>query len=483
MKKMKKMIGYGLAVTFLSLLLAFPSLAETRLKASGWTGTKTVRSTRATGGSQYVTNDIDSQNYTHARTRLRFEINPSENTGFVWYNEIDYDFGRSAYVTGRGSGGGLGSDTTNLETKNLYFFFDVPENPLKVTIGIQGVGDNFGLMLIGNDTAGITLDYGLENTTLKFGAYRFWDPSYNNVSDSVDYFMFSATRQFSPATKLGFAAHYLGDGGNDGQGSLNLGPSADNGWASTSNNPATGNKELIPNGTDYSMDSFFLGLFGEHNFSDGTTLSGFGIYNFGSVDVSGSDDIDINGFALELRASKTINKFNFTLGSLFVSGSDEDADQEFGFTNTGLYSSGSSFYYRHGLMIMLPDGGDWQNSSALIYNNSNIYEDRFLGVTGLFANVKFPITEKLKVKVTGGAMWSAEKRVVNGNSYIGTEVNGKLTYSILQNTSVSFNAAYAFTGDFYEVSDAQAAASTKGLAANTDFDNVYYSYIQFKIKF
>ncbi|MCF6248517.1 MAG: hypothetical protein L3J69_14320 [Desulfobacula sp.] len=472
-------------ILILSFMVVTPLLAETEFKANGWLGTKSVYSTRATGGSQYPTANIATQSYTHLRARARFEVNQSDmHLGAVWYNEVDFDFGRGAYLTGRGQGGGLGADSTNLETKNLYLFFELPDAPIKGKLGIHGVNDDFGLMVMGNDTAGLSIKYGDGDTRMRFGAYRLWDSSYTDIRDNVDYYTAAIDTKLNDSGKIGAAFYYLKDTGNDGSGALNIsGASSNNGYASLSNNPATSYNALITSGTDYSLDSYFLGVFGEYKLADGTTLSGFGIYNFGDVDVASGTDIDISGYAAELRANKTINNVSYTLGGIYVSGSDKDADQEFGFTNTGLYSSGSNFYYRHGMAILLSDGNDWQNSGAYIYNVSNIYEDRFLGVTGLFANVGFPINEKLKGKLTGGALWSAEDRVVNGSSYIGAEINGALIYTVLPKFTISLKSAFAFTGDFYEVSAAQAAASAKGVSANTNPDDVSYSYVEFKLKF
>ena len=144
---------------------------------------------------------------------------------------------------------------------------------------------------------------------------------------------------------------------------------------------------------------------------------------------------------------------------------------------------GSNYYYKHGMMTLMPDINDFNYSSAYVYNISNIYEDQFLGVYGLFASASYPFTEKLSGKAGIGTIFSAQSRKVNDSSYMATEINGQLAYHLAPKTTLALRTAYALTGGFYEVSDAEAAASAKGVSANTDPDNVLYSYLEFKVKF
>lgn len=485
----KNMLIIRPLVLFVALTwLASPVLAETKLKVNGWLGTKTAVSTRAPGGTFYVTNAETEYQYTHMRARIRFDFKATEYVGAVWYSEVDYNFGDAAFATGRGKGGGLGADVTNLETKNLYLYFKVPDKPLEVKVGIQSVGDNFSGVFIANDTAGYTFDVPMDTLKLKGGYYYLWDTSTSTTVDNVNAITLAATKTLSEFSNFGVAGYYLRDNGDSGMGALNAAGSdpvlaGKYGWGSTSNNPATGYTELIPKGTVYEMDSYILGAFGKTRIGS-ANLDMWGLYNFGDVKVTGGKNINISSIVLDARVQATLGPADVSVEGLYVSGSSKEDDEEFGFVNTGLYSSGSNFYHRHGMMILLPDGKDWNFSSALAYNVSNIYEDKFLGVTGLFGNAKFDLPGKFRGKTGLGTMMSSEQRAVNGNSYMGTEVNGVLTYEITKMAEVSFNAAYAATGDFYEVTAAQAAASGKaGLSSNPTPDNVYYTYLMFKVAF
>ena len=53
----------------------------------------------------------------------------------------------------RNDGGGAGGDAVNLETKNVYLEFMVPDTPVKATIGLQGVTLHKG-WFVSDDFAG-----------------------------------------------------------------------------------------------------------------------------------------------------------------------------------------------------------------------------------------------------------------------------------------------------------------------------------------
>ncbi|RJQ87926.1 MAG: hypothetical protein C4519_00050 [Desulfobacteraceae bacterium] len=481
----------GLVIGMLIAVIGLTGVSwAAELKTDGWLGTKTAYSQRTSLGQLYPREDVQGSKYTHMRGRLLFNFITAPGVGLVWHNEIDFDFGSGAYGqnngnpaapggVNRGFGGGLGADTVNLETKQLYMYFKVPEIPLKANIGVNWITDDFDWVILGDDAAGFTVNYG-ESFDIRLGAYRFWEENITSINDNVDFYMLSGSKKIGKS-KIGLAGYYLWDRGSNGDGVLNTsGPSGKNGFASLAQNAATGFRSLIPTGTDYELKSYFAGIFGETMLPGAINLSAWGVYNFGEVDVQGGSDIDINGFAVNARLSKKINNVNLTMNGIYISGADKDDDQEFGFTNAGLYSLAGNFYYKSGMMILMPDGDDWNYSSALVYGISNIFEDRFLGVTGAFLNADFPIAGKLTGKVGVGTIFSAEERVVNSEKYMGSEINAKLYYQLAPKMTVALKGGYAFIGDFYKVSAAQAAASIKGVAANNP-DDVLYTYLEFKV--
>jgi hypothetical protein len=102
-------------------------------------------------------NADDATQYVTQRMRLYFNAIASENLKMVYKNEIDMRWGDGQYAVGRNQGGGLGGDSINLETKNVYLEFMVPDTPLKATMGLQGITLHKGWW-ISDDAGGARFD-------------------------------------------------------------------------------------------------------------------------------------------------------------------------------------------------------------------------------------------------------------------------------------------------------------------------------------
>jgi len=107
----------------------------------------------------------DSYQYITQRMRMYFNIIASENLKLVYKNEIDMEWGDTAFYNGRNSGGGLGGDSVNLETKNVYLEFMVPDTPVKATMGLQGVALHRG-WFIDDDVSAARFDMNFDPVTI-----------------------------------------------------------------------------------------------------------------------------------------------------------------------------------------------------------------------------------------------------------------------------------------------------------------------------
>ncbi len=59
----------------------------------------------------------------------------------------------------RNAGGALAADAIQLETKNVYVWFKVPDTSLDVTVGLQSQSDHYaGIFYGGADMAGIFVE-------------------------------------------------------------------------------------------------------------------------------------------------------------------------------------------------------------------------------------------------------------------------------------------------------------------------------------
>lgn len=109
----------------------------------------------------YDYQSIDSGKKTNdfsQRFRSQIDIVASESLSGTVYFEIDQTWGKQNGKVGGGSGGGLGADGVNIETKRAYMTFMLPSTVVKVRSGIQGLslpGAVMGSPVLGNDVAGI----------------------------------------------------------------------------------------------------------------------------------------------------------------------------------------------------------------------------------------------------------------------------------------------------------------------------------------
>jgi len=75
---------------------------------------------------------------------------------------------------GAGSGGGVGADGINVETKNLFLEFHLPAWPsLRFRGGIFGYGDRFDFNILADDFAGIQLLYEKGDVSAHFAYLKF----------------------------------------------------------------------------------------------------------------------------------------------------------------------------------------------------------------------------------------------------------------------------------------------------------------------
>lgn len=121
------------------------------------------------------------------RLRPQFQFVASENLKAVLVFEIGYG------QWGASNGWAIGTDGTNVKTKNAYLDWIVPETDIKVRMGLQPLGlPQFTFMQPvlerSNDMAGITVNVPFNDLV---GLSLFWARPYNDYStphDSIDLF-------------------------------------------------------------------------------------------------------------------------------------------------------------------------------------------------------------------------------------------------------------------------------------------------------
>lgn len=100
------------------------------------------------------------------RFRSQIDIIASESLSGTVFFEIDQDWGYKGGNMGGGSGGAIGADGVNVETKRAYMTFLVPNTAVKVRAGIQGLalpGAVAGSPIIDDDVAAIVASTSFDN--------------------------------------------------------------------------------------------------------------------------------------------------------------------------------------------------------------------------------------------------------------------------------------------------------------------------------
>ena len=128
-------------------------------------------------------NDDNTISAQRVRTQVNFIVN--ENLQAVLHFEIgDLWHGRGGAI-GRGSGAQLGADGVNVETKQAYFDWMVPETGVHIRMGIQNLAlpSLWGGAVLNEEVAAVVANYNFNDT---FGLTAFWARPYDQFRNDGD---------------------------------------------------------------------------------------------------------------------------------------------------------------------------------------------------------------------------------------------------------------------------------------------------------
>jgi hypothetical protein len=135
----------------------------------------------------YKTTGSDLNEFSQ-RFRSQIDIVTDENLSGTLYFEIDQTWGKGP-KNGPTSGGDLGADDVNIETRRAYMTFMVPNTAVKVRAGIQGLslpGAVSGSPILADDVAAIVASTSFDNV----GVTGFFARPYDTAKSetTVDFF-------------------------------------------------------------------------------------------------------------------------------------------------------------------------------------------------------------------------------------------------------------------------------------------------------
>ncbi|MDD2581929.1 MAG: porin [Desulfuromonadaceae bacterium] len=402
----------------------------------------------ATSNAEGLKDGAPTENYFVQRVRLGYTAKASEDVKLVTRFELDYGwYGNSSYTVGRNSGGGLGADSVNIETKNLYLDLNLPKS-VNAKIGMMGYNDSFKGILFDADMAGILLSHEYEKASVKAGFFRFADNTDANTWAGIDkigrytndMFALDAKYRVNDRLKVGAAYYYIDDNRSNGStttaSAVPIGQTAD---GTPIYSPTTTFTTTANPANDVKVHT--VGLNAETSVGP-VTLTGFALAQFGDL----SSTQKAKGYAFNIGAKMPLaggtvrSEFLYTGGgknSLYVPASPIGAE-------------GGGFYDAE--MIMLNrDKNATTIDNAIVYDSNNFDQGVIMGSVGY----DYTFTPKLSGSANAGfAAVAKDVSKTHNSDYLGTEINCEANYQLMPAVTVGGRAGYVFLGDYFKNIDA-----------------------------
>ncbi|GKT08678.1 hypothetical protein [Desulforhabdus sp. TSK] len=444
-----------LVALLVALSFAMPVFAAVELKYGGQ-----FRARWHTQDNQDGTDDADdNKNFIDQRLRLYFNFVASENLRLVTKFEIgDTIWGDDKLRTGPGTGGNVGADSVNIETKNAYVEFNIPETPLTASVGIQGI-NLMDSWIIDDDFSAAVLKAKFDSIRVQAGYIAAQNTDVTDTNDNIDsyYLSIDYAGDVGPGKLTGTLIGYYQNGNNT---IVSTDPAS--GYY-TVNNPATqAGNFLFPVGSPFypigapevdSNDLFDIGVNLGYKMDWMAAYVSF-VKNLGSVDFIDGGSADYKGWMVDAGANFFCGPFTFNLGGFYTSGQelDDDSNDIDGFA----YPLSTTKYFSEII------GGGILDKFSISHTDVNGKNDLQWTGYGQPSNLW---------TVTAGASWQALEKTKLSASYwyfgtaedvesfdgtdnsIGHEIDLYLTQGIVDGLTLDLVGAYLFADDAYTAAE------------------------------
>jgi hypothetical protein len=144
------------------------------------------------------------------RARIQYIAKASDDLKLVTHFEIDSSWGDGAFSTGRSTGAGTGGDTVNLETKNVYLDFNLPDSKINMKVGLQPWSDAYKGVFFNDDVAGAVASTKFDALTATAAFLRTYDAQGNTTlgKKNIDVYVLDGKFALNKDVTLG-ASYYL----------------------------------------------------------------------------------------------------------------------------------------------------------------------------------------------------------------------------------------------------------------------------------
>jgi hypothetical protein len=395
-----------------ALAVATPAMAA--FKLNGYYRLQgTSYSFNRAAGSQ-----TDSSTFFDNRLRLKSTYTLNDYISVVYYAEIDTPWGETS-KGGVGGGGQRGADGVNIETKNAYVDFKVPDTSWTVRTGVQGggIGAPYESLVEDDDMAGVKAmgKIGGVNTTF---LYSKWYENDRNQWDDTDYYAADANMMVTEQFKLGGSLIFLDVNG-------------------------------VPNSAaDADIEDIYAGLYANYKM-DNMDIGGFFLYRNFSDDLSGATIDKGDAYVVDLSGKMELDNGYVKLHTAYFSNDDKSDEM-----NTFSPAAGGFEYHKDNLSLFLTD---------VFYNNAPhtafaLSDAAYAGYGLIFLTVsgKVDLPQDYYVRY-GAGYFSALKDSANDapssadkdGKTLGGEVAARIGKVFAEKYDLSLRGAYGFLGNFY----------------------------------
>lgn len=365
-------------------------------------------------------------NLTEQRARLYYTAKINDDLKIVTKWELDYAYwGNSSYNTAnkpRNTGGALGGDSVQMETKNVYVDLNLPSVPVNLKVGMQPYNDAFKGFVVDADMAGVLVSGKKDNLSGSVGYFRWEDRTTGTGTlgkKTQDFIALDTKYALSNSANVGFS-YYLLDNKLDG---LDLGGVGAN---------ASVKAKLV----------HMLGVNGEASFGP-VSVDGFFLYQNGTL-----TDRHVSAFAADAAGKMKVGPGTAHVEAMYVSGDKGDGTSH-GFV-VAEAPLGAESDVDTNMALLTRNKFGMTMGTAIVYDVNNFDQ----GVIGGFVGYDLPLSEKLSASTNAGFAAVAQ---ANGNpnqgsnksDYLGTELNLELAYKLNPNVKLTAFAGYVFLGDYY----------------------------------
>lgn len=400
-----KKLGMMALAALLVVAFTLPAYAlETEFR--GYWRTRFFTNQNFTGEDETEVQDVMKVD---TRTRFRFTTIFHEN--LKWVNRFEFDA-----TWGDGTLGDIGADGKDLEIKNSYADFNL--GPVNAKVGIQGVRLGRGF-IADNDFSGAVVSFNGGNFSLPFMWLKGTEGSEQGFIDDNDqdldiYGVAPSFQAGGVAINPYFVYVYSEDASK---------------FATEEGLASAAEQAVLP--LTEELNIWYAGADIDFSF-DPVSFWLTGIYQGGDADFAGGGSVDFEGYLAAVGASVGLGFGDIHAEAFYASGDDNnDSDVETFFIPGTI----ESYYWSEIMGYGVFDDQVSNNAPA----------DQIHNILAANFGIGLKPMDKLSIALD---VWYAQlAEEVNDEDYLGTEVDLKITYELVDNLNLDVIGAYLFAGD------------------------------------